>query len=603
MSSRTLGGVGENTTVPSEPSGERPSIALPSVRVEPAPAPQADFELGETIGAGGMGRVVAARQTALDRSVATKFLKDPSGDSSALLREAIATGRLEHPNIVPVHLLATTERGEPFFAMKRVEGRVWSELLTERSLVEHLEILSRVCDAVAFAHDRQVLHRDIKPDNVLVGSFGEVYLVDWGLAVSLRPDAVLPLASHADFAGTPAYMAPEMTLAGGCAPSQLSDVYLLGATLFEILTGRPPHRGTTSAEVIEAASHAAPPSFPPIVSSELASICRRAMAKVPADRYPSVTDLKQSILSYLRHREAHAVLEQAQQRLQQLELAVGRPAIEVERSTLGLSPHAAFTECRSAFEQVRRLWPEFSAAKVGLQRALQLMVQYELGRGEARAARILLAQLEVAPPELVRQVELAEEKAAHREVRLRELELDAREQEVDVALAEKRWFSLAFAVVVLVGGVATQVLIETGLLVPTTGIGLVVFGGSVLSAELFSVIMGRARQANKAQQRLANALRVSAWASVSLWTICWATRVEVHAAMALAYLMVAFNWGMGAVLFHRRAGVVAIAVGSAALGSVLAPRFAFVIGGVASCVGFVLLALLLGKARPARPVT
>ncbi|MCA3016602.1 MAG: serine/threonine protein kinase, partial [Myxococcaceae bacterium] len=295
---------------------QEPLPGLPQVTAEASPAPRADFELGETIGTGGMGRVVAARQTVLDRPVATKFLKTPDGDASALLREAIVTGRLEHPNIVPVHLLAVTQSGAPFFAMKRVDGSPWSEALARgQPLLEALEVLLKVCDAVSFAHARGVLHRDIKPDNVLVGSFGEVYLVDWGLAVALGPDEVLPPAASAPFAGTPAYMAPEMAAGLGAALCVQSDVYLLGATLYEVLTGRLPHRAETPAGVVTVAFKGQPPEFDKPVPPELASICTRAMAKAPADRFPTVAAFKEALASYLRHREAWVIYEQARQRL------------------------------------------------------------------------------------------------------------------------------------------------------------------------------------------------------------------------------------------------------------------------------------------------
>jgi serine/threonine-protein kinase len=230
--------------------------------------------------------------------------------------------------------------------MKRVEGRPWSELLTSpRLLVDHLETLVRVCDAVAFAHARGVLHRDIKPDNVMVGSFGEVYLVDWGLAVSLVPDAVLPLAADAGLAGTPAYMAPEMAAGDGRSLSERTDVYLLGATLYEILTGRLPHRGTNSEAVLAAALASPPPEFERPVPEELAAICTKAMAKRPDDRHQGAQAFKQAITEYLRHREAYLLFEQAQRGLKQLEGALGAGLLA---SQSGLQVHTVFAECRAA---------------------------------------------------------------------------------------------------------------------------------------------------------------------------------------------------------------------------------------------------------------
>ncbi len=279
--------------------------ALPVATVAVAPAPHADFELGDVIGAGGMGQVISARQTALDRTVAAKFLRGKAGDAGALVREAIITGRLEHPNIVPVHVLAVTSAGAPFFTMKRIEGTPWSTALAAgQPLLEALEVLGRVCDAVAFAHARDVLHRDVKPSNVMVGNFGEVYLVDWGLAVSLTPDTVLPLASTSSFAGTPAYLAPEMAAGDGPALCPQTDVYLLGATLYEVLTGRPPHQGAGPGDAVSVALEGKVPVFEASVPPRLAAICRKAMAKLPAERHASAQAFKEAITGYLRHREA-----------------------------------------------------------------------------------------------------------------------------------------------------------------------------------------------------------------------------------------------------------------------------------------------------------
>ncbi|MFN7700504.1 MAG: serine/threonine-protein kinase, partial [Deltaproteobacteria bacterium] len=182
-------------------------------------------ELG-VLGVGGMGVVKLGQQRSLERAVALKSLKDGLESPSArlkLLREAWITGKLEHPNIVPVHDLGVDERGEPRIVLKRIEGASWSSLLTDRDEVRrrfdsedllewNLRVLLEVARALHFAHARGIVHRDLKPENVMIGSFGEVYLVDWGLAVALEDDGTsrLPLARDAtELAGTPSYMAPE----------------------------------------------------------------------------------------------------------------------------------------------------------------------------------------------------------------------------------------------------------------------------------------------------------------------------------------------------------------------------------------------------------
>lgn len=406
---------GETTTFQSGPHAmpdlgdEQTTLPVIDLTVNSAAA---EFELGETLGEGGMGQVVSARQKTLQRSVAIKFLKAEGGDATVLLREAIATGRLEHPNIVPVHVLAKTTEGVPFFTMKRVEGTPWNEALKgKRSLVEHLEILQRVCDAVAFAHSRGVIHRDLKPANVLIGAFGEVYLVDWGLAASLRADSVLPLASDAAIAGTPAYLAPEAALSTGKV-GPWTDVFLLGATLYEVVMGRPPWVAGSVPETIALAAAANEPPFDAMVPTELANICRRAMQRDPAARFESVRAFRDAITDYLHHREAFELHERTLAKLAQLERATGgAPAtVPIER---------LFTECRFGFEQVGQAWPDFEPARAALRRTLVVMVRHELGRNAVQSARALLSEMVQPPAELVIQVEDAERAEREKAARLR----------------------------------------------------------------------------------------------------------------------------------------------------------------------------------------
>ena len=152
-------------------------------------------------------------------------LRDPraSAHIEALLREAVITGALEHPNIVPVHMLGRDEDGHPVLVMKRIQGQLWSELLGKASLDRHLEILKDICNALHYAHSRGVVHLDLKTQNVLIGEFGEVSLLDWGIARRLSDPAPGVML------GTPAYMASEMVSGEKLTP--LTDVYLLGSTL------------------------------------------------------------------------------------------------------------------------------------------------------------------------------------------------------------------------------------------------------------------------------------------------------------------------------------------------------------------------------------
>jgi len=153
----------------------------------PAANERIDYNLLKKLGEGGMGIVYAARQQSIRRVVALKMLKKAGAQEAfqreKFLAEAVITGDLEHPNIVPIYDLGRDEAGAIFYAMKHVKGTPWDKLVTKNSTHENLEILMKVADAVAFAHSRDVIHRDLKPENVMIGDFGEVLVMDWGLAL------------------------------------------------------------------------------------------------------------------------------------------------------------------------------------------------------------------------------------------------------------------------------------------------------------------------------------------------------------------------------------------------------------------------------------
>ena len=166
----------------------------------------ADYELIKELGRGGMGVVMSARQASIDRTVALKRINPAEAakpqSRQKFLAEAIVTGDLEHPNIVPIYDVAKDESGTLFYAMKHVKGTPWDRVIHTKGLQENLEILMKAADAVAFAHSRGVIHRDLKPENIMLGGFGEVLVMDWGLAMSVGPEG----AKRAGMGGTPAYM-------------------------------------------------------------------------------------------------------------------------------------------------------------------------------------------------------------------------------------------------------------------------------------------------------------------------------------------------------------------------------------------------------------
>ena len=307
------------------------------------------LELRELLAQGGMGEVWRATQRSLRRVVAVKKLRAqgpapagtdvrPSHWRSCLIQEALFLANLDHPNIVPIHDLVRSPDGDPLLAMKLVKGDPWDGLLVrdraalsqEDLLARHMPILLAVAQAVAFAHAKGILHRDLKPSQVMVGAFGEVILMDWGLAVIFDEalaaregvDPALGLATRATASspsGTLAYMAPEQTLQDASRLGPWTDLFLLGGTLYHILTGIPPlGHGQDSVQTFLAASkgritpvETRCPQAPP----ELVELCRQALRVEPEDRNLSVAGFIEGLQAFLsgtsRRREAADLLRQA----------------------------------------------------------------------------------------------------------------------------------------------------------------------------------------------------------------------------------------------------------------------------------------------------
>jgi serine/threonine-protein kinase len=410
-------------------SRPRPAITIPTlpqleIAIDEAGPAHADFAVGGVLGEGGMGRVLLARQKSLHRDVAVKVLKAEAARREiieALLAEAVVTGSLEHPNVVPVHALGLDAQGRPVLVMKRIEGVAWRDLVRDERhpawasvaasgdrLDAHLEILMAVCNAVHFAHSRGIVHRDLKLDNVMIGSFGEVYVVDWGIAIRLRSND-----RSFGLVGTPAYMAPEMVMGG--AIDERTDVYLLGATLHAALTGASRHAGESMYDVLLSARDSAPFAYGPEIPAELAAILNKAMRAAPAERFPSALELRRAVAAFRGHRGSIALSDEAAARL-----------AEVDREN-DEERHARLTECRFGFTAALRAWPENEAARRGLAECLARMIEHELAQRDLAGARALFAELREPRPDLLARIDaLAAEIAAaeEREKKLRALERD-----------------------------------------------------------------------------------------------------------------------------------------------------------------------------------
>ncbi len=372
-------------------------VDVPVLLDELPAAAGARYESAAEVGRGGMGVVLVARDALFGREVALKQLLDP--ESAALrarfLDEARVTAQLEHPNVVPVHDLGVLPDGQVFFAMKLVRGQTLADILdaleagdvrvrAEFGRVRLLTLFQQVCMGVHYAHSRGVVHRDLKPENIMVGEYGEVHVMDWGVARSLAAKEAEPVVgdgpvprgrpvtldsppssvqtAHGVVVGTPSYMPPEQARGEHEQIGPHSDVYALGAMLYEILSGQPPFLGTTPiATLIEVVDgRLVPPrerapgrDIPP----ELEDLSLRALAREPSERPGSARDLYDEIEAFLEGRreaerralaadrlvaEGEAALEAAGRSREQTESLAG----ELERLETTVAPEAPVEDKR-----------------------------------------------------------------------------------------------------------------------------------------------------------------------------------------------------------------------------------------------------------------
>ncbi len=285
----------------------------------------------KTLGEGGIGHVALVEDRDIGRTVALKRLKPDQAGHGSLLRfveEVRVMGQLEHPNIVPVHDVGVDPEGRLYFVMKKIEGETLADIIAKLAagnlhyhhlypFESRIDIFASVLQAIAYAHANGVIHRDIKPANVMIGEFGEVALMDWGIAKRVRGDApAMPVVEATDdlvevghdrfrtrqgsLLGTPAYMSPEQARGANDDVREQSDIYALSVLLFELMTLEHPYAGAKSLPELFDAIARSEPKFPSFVRSphqsrmvpvELGKLILRGMESDPAKRFQSVGEM------------------------------------------------------------------------------------------------------------------------------------------------------------------------------------------------------------------------------------------------------------------------------------------------------------------------
>lgn len=391
-SADTIAGEGE---VPAPPPSER--------RLMPARTSEQRYTLREALGSGGVGDVVAALDREIRRVVALKTLqRQKAGDyiaSSRFIEEARITAQLEHPNIIPVYELAAAPDGQPFYTMRIVKRRTLREVLarpalrSEWTIARLVGVFLQVTRALAYAHSRGVSHRDVKPENILLGDFGEVYLADWGIA-RVAPDSTLQLHSEgsipppgiSDPVGTIGYIAPEVLCALHDKIDHRADLFALGVVLYELLTGAMPFPGKFTPEIMLATcqSEPRPPrELVPETPLLLEDVCLQLLAKDPDKRPPSCDDVARQLEDFLE-----GAKERERRREEARSLCLRARSIVMRFETLEEDRKRLAEEAKVLLEPIRG-WESIDQKRPGWQR------QDAAIRAEKDAALVLAEAIEL----------------------------------------------------------------------------------------------------------------------------------------------------------------------------------------------------------------
>jgi len=369
--------------------------------VSPFDPTDPNFTLVESLGVGGMGAVHAATQSYMDREIALKRSHHAEGKGAtfdSVIEEGRRFGRLDHPSIPPVHMVGKDAQGHAILVMKRIDGTDlhtmlkkpahsrWKDVDEDRTTWT-LDIVIQISRALEHAHSRWVLHKDIKTENIMIGDFGQTFLIDWGISIDLRDEKHRFTTSK--FVGTPCFAAPEMVIEGReLVPA--TDVYLLGAMLYEIMTGTVPHTGHSIDEILSKAKNGNRPDIPANIPPALAVIIGKALEPEVRDRYQSATEFR---LAVQRYKSNHFLLEQL--RLAEQQIATLRHWLQEERTDrlTGYNFMTLAHEALAILKTVIRGGVQVKYAEQLVVENIRIQTEYSILVGQFGVAKSLMAKM------------------------------------------------------------------------------------------------------------------------------------------------------------------------------------------------------------------
>ena len=564
-----------------------------------------DFILHQVLGEGGMGRVYAGIQTCLNRDVALKVSKHKGADPrlrAQVSHEAQVTAMLDHPNILPIYLLAVDERDQPVQVMKKISGVSWHELIYEpehemwsKLEVEsqeefHLDVLSQVCLAMGYAHQKGVIHRDLKPENVMVGSFGEVYVLDWGVAIVLDAIGVDP--SETPFqaqvqcqiaealVGTPAYMAPEMARCDVESYGPPCDVYLLGAMLYEILCGwrirdateiKPLFRQILSGALI-------PPS--PDLTDDFLTLLKLSLSPDPLRRPYHALEFRRLLIKARQSSKGALILKRACEKAILL-----KESIEANSDFTDLAAH--YDEARLSYRTCLELSPMNIRARRELDDLHSLWAHFLIDEDELKIAAQIIA-LRFSPDQPLNQ-RLAQAQCMAQGQERERLHLKEWRAEESISLSHplRIKFSILGLFIFGFGSLGLDYLVRSGqMVIDARGEFLAMGLLSTMALTCFLALTLRRRRlgdrTNAIFQRLAIHLIIILMMVSIHRLICWQTGLSVEQLIHNEMPLLALGcFGMSAISKHRDFTFGALMFSGAALISLSLPQWTTLIYAIA----------------------